>query len=206
MYMVHYCERNGPHLGAEPLNLISNLSFVIAGVVICYQATASVCPVKMRIFGAIVMLIGLGSSLFHAYANQATLLIDVAAISLGVVYYLGVYLRYVLGLPWRALALALVGLIVLTGLLAVVVPNELTHGSSDYFGVWISMVVLAVADPTAKRHMAAAVMIFSLALLVRTLDQPLCEVLPFGIHFIWHGLNGWLLYHLSRRFRRAALV
>lgn len=201
MYMVQYCERTGAHLGAEPFNLISNLSFLIAGAVICYQAPSSVCPLKMRAFGAIVMFIGLGSSLFHAYASWATLLLDVAAISLGVVYYLGVYLRQVLGYTWRAVALALVGLVVLTVALAVLVPNELTHGSSDYFGVWVSMVVLAAVDPVAKRHMAVAVLLFSVALLVRTLDQPLCETFPVGIHFVWHGLNGWLLYHLSRRFQ-----
>ena len=201
MFMPSYCEREGTHLiGAEPLNLFSNLAFICAGVLIFKQASVSARPKQLKIFAGLVMLIGLGSASFHAWATPVTLVLDIAAIGLAVVYYLLIYLRYVFKCKLKGLIGSIAGLAALSILLAFFVPNELTNGSSDYLGVWAMMMLLAWADPAAQRHMWMAVGIFSGALIIRTLDQPWCEWLPHGIHFLWHCTNAWLLYHLARRF------
>ena len=201
MFMPSYCERDGTHLmSAEPLNLFSNLAFILAGVLIFKQASASARPQQLKIFAGLVMLIGLGSASFHAWATPATLILDITAIGLTVVYYVLIYLNYVFKCQLRGLIGGVAVLVALSVLIAIFVPNELTNGSSDYLGVWMMMVLLAGADPSARRHMWIAVGIFSAALIVRTLDQPWCEWLPYGIHFLWHCANAWLLYHLARRF------
>ena len=40
----------------------------------------------------------------------------------------------------------------------------------------------------------AAVIAASLTL--RSLDYAVCPMLPIGTHFLWHTLNGWMLYLL----------
>lgn len=42
--------------------------------------------------------------------------------------------------------------------------------------------------------MLAAAGTFFVSLAFRTLDQWLCPCLPIGTHFLWHLLNGVLLY------------
>jgi hypothetical protein len=36
--------------------------------------------------------------------------------------------------------------------------------------------------------------IFSLSLVLRTVDAAICPAFPLGTHFIWHLLNGLVLY------------
>ena len=40
--------------------------------------------------------------------------------------------------------------------------------------------------------------VFALSLGFRTLDAPLCGTLPLGTHFLWHLLNGLMLWLLLR--------
>jgi hypothetical protein len=58
--------------------------------------------------------------------------------------------------------------------------------------------------PGAGRTMAAAAGVFCVSLLARSLDQALCPSWPPGTHFIWHLLNAWVLYALSRAMVLAA--
>jgi hypothetical protein len=41
---------------------------------------------------------------------------------------------------------------------------------------------------------------------LRTFDRALCPFLPFGTHFLWHVLNGLVLFLLLRIVLRAGPV
>jgi hypothetical protein len=51
--------------------------------------------------------------------------------------------------------------------------------------------------------MAAAAGVFMVSLTARTIDRNVCSVWPWGTHFVWHVLNAWVLYQLSRALRFA---
>ncbi len=47
--------------------------------------------------------------------------------------------------------------------------------------------------PGTARGLAIGAGLLLLSLTFRTLDGPLCGVLPLGTHFLWHVLNGVML-------------
>ena len=72
-----YCERLDPSFWAEPINAISNLSFIVAGFFIWRLRSP-----HSALMATLMILIGLGSFSFHTFANRLTGLLDVVAIAL----------------------------------------------------------------------------------------------------------------------------
>ena len=89
-----YCERLGPGMWAEPLNVISNLSFFVAAWLLWRYARKN----RMKDTGgymliALIAVIGVGSTLFHTFANRLTEWMDVIPIMLFQLALLWLYTR-----------------------------------------------------------------------------------------------------------------
>jgi hypothetical protein len=54
--------------------------------------------------------------------------------------------------------------------------------------------------------MALGAGILVVSLTFRTLDDPLCDLVPFGTHFLWHILNGLMLALMIEVYRRHMLA
>ncbi|MEO1199837.1 MAG: ceramidase domain-containing protein [Pseudomonadota bacterium] len=52
----------------------------------------------------------------------------------------------------------------------------------------------ATARRRAGRAMGLAALFFIASLTARSLDMAVCEAIPFGIHFMWHLLNAFVLF------------
>jgi len=59
-----YCERMGPEFWAEPVNAVTNLAFVLAALVVWPRAVG-----LGRVLAVILVAIGIGSFLFHTFAQ-----------------------------------------------------------------------------------------------------------------------------------------
>ena len=107
-YIDLYCERVGPGLWNEPLNAVTNLAFIAAGLLLVI-ALRQVDPAVRRdpaILGlvALLFLIGLGSGLFHTFALFWAMLADVFPIALFILLYMYLALKRLIGLPlWGCL-------------------------------------------------------------------------------------------------------
>jgi hypothetical protein len=77
-----YCERLDASFWAEPINAITNLSFIVAGLFIWRLRTP-----RSNLMAILMILIGLGSFSFHTFANRLTGLFDVLAIALYLVVF-----------------------------------------------------------------------------------------------------------------------
>src|SRR3546814_4103286 len=81
-----YCERVGPGLWAEPLNLVTNLAFILAGVLLVVALRRAEPAVRRdpAIIGlaVLVLVVGIGSGLFHSFATRWAALADVIPIAL----------------------------------------------------------------------------------------------------------------------------
>ncbi len=78
-----YCERLTPNFWAEPFNAISNISFIIAGIFALYSAKKlNKLDVSIQILSVLTIFIGIGSFLFHTFANTWSSFADVVPISL----------------------------------------------------------------------------------------------------------------------------
>lgn len=198
-----YCERTAPGVWNEPLNLLSNLAFVVAGAMAWRLWRAR--PDLGGWNGAdLLLLIGLlfaiaaGSAWWHAAPTTHSLLADVLPILLFIHVYLLVLLRRVAGLHW-CVTLTVFTLFVAANLATrKAFPPDLLNGSIFYVPAWFTLVGLtallaARRHPEARRFETAAVL-FTVSLALRTADVALCGVLPVGTHFLWHALNGGVLY------------
>jgi len=191
-----YCERLDASFWAEPINAISNLSFIAAGFFL-WRLRSS----RSKLMAILVILIGLGSFSFHTFANRLTGLLDVLAIALYLV-------AFALLIPkqWsRNSILIQLGSVLLLILSIVLAQLFISHLKSAlpwlppgiYLGAWLALIVFTLvtqySHPSAARFLWIAVIVFPASLLSRQIDMPLCDSIG-GSHWLWHVLNGLTLY------------
>jgi hypothetical protein len=109
----------------------------------------------------------------------------------------------VVGVGYRALsqlsgaryALVTIALTVVGALVA----NALTAGTMLYvasrhgavlLGFTVALIPLRAREPRAWAWLMSALGLYALALTGKTLDAPLCGVIPIGMHWLWHCAGG----------------
>jgi hypothetical protein len=192
-----YCERLVPGLWAEPVNALSNLGFIaVAIAILVVQRRSGRRDLFVTLLALLVLAIGVGSFLFHTFANRWSVLADVIPITLFIYFYLALALRRFLALGWLAAILMLLVFFGLTFPIEAAL-RPLLSGSAGYVPALLAMLVigslLAVRGHPAARYVMFAGMIFLVSLTLRTLDLPLCPAWPLGTHFLWHLLNATTL-------------
>ncbi len=206
-----YCERLGPGLWAEPLNAVTNLAFILAGILLVAALRRAEPPVRRdpAILGlvALVFLVGIGSGLFHTFATVWAVLADVIPVALFILLYMYLALYRFAALPlWGAL----IGVAIVLVLVAVM-PLVFGFSVSTYGVALAAMLGVGGFLHFKRRHPAgrpilAAAGVFALSLAFRTADLPLCAALPVGTHFLWHLLNAVVLYSLTRTMMAAGMA
>jgi len=198
-----YCERTDASFWSEPFNAITNLAFIIGALFLIhlYRATGrkdwqAICLI------VIVCAVGIGSFLFHTVATRWALLADVIPITIFIFFYLWVALRRLVGLKgWQTGACLAVFFAI--SQLTDSIPREYSfNGSITYFPSLAALIIIGSilkhkAHPLATQFFLAFG-IFAASLTFRSIDMMMCPILWVGTHFLWHCLNGLLLYILTR--------
>ena len=200
--MDAYCERVGMGVFAEPLNAVSNVSFLLAALAAWVLAKRTgALSVGVRVLIAIGASVGIGSILWHTYPTMLTLILDSVPILIFIIWYIWLYARNVIGMrPLFAVASAAAFL--LATFLALPFAGVL-HGAFVYTPGLIVTLVLGVFHARERRRAArftllAAAGVYLAALFFRTIDNEVCPVLPIGTHFLWHLLIGLVTYLAMR--------
>jgi Ceramidase len=204
----NYCERTDPSFWSEPLNALTNAAFLVAAataVVLWRRADKQDWPSLWLI--AVAAIVGIGSFLFHTFANRWSLLADVIPIAVFIYSYFLLALR-------RYLGLGIVAAVLVTACFAafnmnfdriwyaVVGPYSL-NGSIGYLPAATALMVIGGAALSKRADMAGrglllAAAIFAVSLTFRSIDEAACATLPMGTHFLWHTLNAVVLFVLLR--------
>lgn len=195
-----YCERLAGGFWAEPVNALTNIAFAVAAVMAARALG--------RVEGArttwdlwlLVLLIGCiaaGSFLWHTLARPWASAADVVPILLFVSIYLVSFLVRVAGLG-VGMALGVLTVFEMANFgLPALMPGAL-NGSIGYVPTWLGLGLLAAWSwrraPATGRLLAGASGVFTLSVLLRSVDRSICAVLPVGTHFAWHLLNAVVLY------------
>ena len=193
-----YCERLGPGWWAEPLNAVSNLGFIVAGIALSRQSARRGEPASVQALGWLIVLVGCGSAAFHTAATRWAEVLDVAFIALFISWFVACYARHRWGAPWW-LALLCVGFFHGAGtLMAKFFEPGAFNGSVAYFPALAGLILFGLLSGLKDRwHRAiwffTAAGIFAASLSLRTLDQSLCDLWPQGTHWAWHLLNALTL-------------
>ncbi|GIF98633.1 hypothetical protein Cci01nite_37270 [Catellatospora citrea] len=217
-YVDLYCERLAPGLFGEPLNLFSNLAFLVASGLLLWLLAGQVRPVPFSVWLLPVLLgvVGLASAAFHAFATRATSAADSTAIAVFILVAVVTLVHWMWGVRWRWAWLAAPVYLVLSvgiGALAQWLGGErATLGGYLPALVGLALFGLAVRLTTPAsvagfgNLLLAATGVFAVSLALRTADLPLCATAPVGTHFVWHVLNAVVLflvgYAVLRRWQR----
>lgn len=203
-----YCERTDGGFWAEPVNALSNLSFVIAALVavFCIRKRGGGDALELVLI-FLAASIGIGSFLFHTFASPATELMDVVPIwSFVAVMVAGTIYRMTGESPWRTARIVIIVMAITAGVFWLTSGDVLSNsspveaevlilnGSLQYLPAVIALFGFA-AVTMIRKHPAAllvssAAVTFLLSLSFRTVDLHLCAQIPLGTHFMWHVLNG----------------
>lgn len=196
-----YCERVGPGSLAEPLNAVSNISFLLAAWAAWVLAKRTgTLSAGVRALIVIAASVGIGSILWHTYPTMLTLILDIVPILIFLIWYIWLYTRNVIGM--RSLfAVASVAAFLL-GTFLVIPYSDVLHGALVYSPGLMVALVLGVFHATertvARFTVLAAAGVYMAALFFRTIDNEVCSVLPIGTHFLWHILIGLVTYLAMR--------
>ncbi len=192
-----YCERSMDHWFDEPFGLLSNLCFLLAAV---HQMNRSgPWSLGAKVLTGLLFAIGIGSGLFHAFATQTTLLLDVIPIQIFIVSAMWILLRAHIGLGVPVSILAITAVLGTSA----VVPRDVLNGSAGYLPPFAALMAIAWAHApgTVKSILWRATLLFLISVVFRSLDNVLCEAIPMGTHFVWHGLNAVVLWCLIEAIR-----
>src|SRR5215218_5630882 len=97
--MDAYCERVGMGLLAEPLNAVSNVSFLLAAWAAWVLATRTgTLSTGVRVLIAIAASVGIGSILWHTYPTMLTLILDSVPILIFIIWFIWLYTQNVIGM------------------------------------------------------------------------------------------------------------
>ena len=202
-----YCERMDAGFWAEPVNAITNLAFVIAAFIM-WRRTAGL-PLA-RILCIVLAAIGLGSFLFHTFAQVWAAMADVAPIVVFILVYIFAINLHAVGLRMRYAIFGTLAFFPYAALLAPVFSQVPGLGSSAGYAP-VPLLIFCYAlyfrrrDPVLARGLFVGAVILCVSLAFRTIDLPICARLPLGTHFMWHVLNGIMLGWMIEVYRRSRL-
>jgi peptidoglycan/LPS O-acetylase OafA/YrhL len=208
-----YCERPGPGFWAEPFNALSNLSFIAAALWAAVEARRRGADGVVWALIGMAALIGVGSFLFHTFANTWSEYADTIPIWIFVAAFVLVAMQRIGGVKPRrtgviAAAVAAVAIIVMlasgegeSG------PPGVLNGSEQYAPALLALLVFSLLSRRRGHPMWpwvwAATGVFCLSLVFRTIDIAICPSFAIGSHFLWHLLNGLMIGVLLQMLLRA---
>lgn len=201
------CERTHEGFLAEPLNVLSSLGFfIVAFYILRYYRNHPDVKGKwiwdIHALTFLIFWIGTGSTLFHAFPNKTTELLDVIPIVIFInIFFLSIIIR----IGQTNLFQTIVCFLAFGGASHFFVtqfPNAM-NDSIGYLSSMAALVMVAIylhmkRRPSAQQFLLAA-LIGVVSLFFRSIDNVICEHLAIGTHFMWHSCNAILLYILMRQ-------
>jgi len=211
-----YCERHGTGFWAEPWNAWSNAAMLIAAALLIAPIRRSALAARapdtddeldqiptgpvwqLWLLNTLLACVAVGSFLFHTFANRWSEVVDVGFIFLWILWFIWLYQRRRLCWSRPAAALGIVGLTIASTL---VVPlcGRYVCSYGPTLGVAATLGITGVIrGRRGSRALLAATGLLILALTATLLDEPLCEYIPIGTHWLWHTINAGTFYFATK--------
>ena len=209
-YIDLYCERVAPGLLGEPLNTLTNLFFLLAAFVLARRLRKDVRRGGWDdwLLTFLVALVGIGSLVFHALATVPTSALDKLFIAAFIWTFFHRFLTRVAGLAAQVAMVGVLLFIAASWGLGRIVPHDALNGSVLYLPAVLGLVGVTGWSVAKRRRGArlfmAATALFVIALVFRSIDLAVCDVLPLGTHFVWHSLNALVMFLCCTALRRAS--
>ncbi|ADP71162.1 hypothetical protein Rvan_1926 [Rhodomicrobium vannielii ATCC 17100] len=200
-----YCERASAAFDAEPLNAISNAAFLIAAYAawnLRARRPDDSHSAAIKALCILIGIVGIGSFVFHTIATKWAEWVDVIPILVFMIFYCWMILTVFFEWPAWLKAAACALLFASTFYLEAEEFAPVLWGGAMYLPSLFFMVAAGAGiwmrNAAAGRAFYAAAAVFVVSFTARTLDMPLCNDIPIGVHYFWHLFNATVLYLLVR--------
>lgn len=207
-----YCERFGPGLFAEPLNALSNLAFIFAGLWLMgalprlYPAPARV-PPALEVLAGLILIIGICSAAFHVFATHWAQALDVGSIALFIYFFVICFAHYVMDIRWGLAWIAAPAFWAFGMFVRLPFDADAFNGSVPYFpalaGLALMGAALAAQRRPGARSFGIATALFLVAIGLRSVDLAWCGGWVWGTHWAWHLLTAGVLAMVTLGLARA---
>ena len=188
-----YCERTNFDAFGEPLNAISNLAFILCGLILIFRKKMKLSPLPYA-----VIFIGISSFLFHYIPTKIFSALDIFSIILFVIIYNTILTKRILNYSNKYSIISSVLLLLISYLVGILFFQTIIGSSSFYLGLLIYMVFISflLKKSPNKKFFLFAIVLFIISIIFRSIDIYLCNFILFGTHFIWHIMNSLVTYFL----------
>ena len=180
-----YCETAASYW----LNIISNVAHIAAAYFAYrYLITNKIKTKLLFILTLLVFLIGIGSTLWHAFPMPLTDFAD--SFPIGLFAFLTTYVLFQKVVPHKVLVFGM--LLFVTVFILLLEPLHLLQGSFPY--IVILTVLAGILIKIKQKYQKipslwiSVLVLFGIAILFRTIDFVTCDFFGIGTHFIWHIL------------------
>lgn len=200
-----YCERITTGMMAEPLNVYSNVAFLVAAFFAWRfgKKNEVLGPVE-NLMLVMLVLIFVGSSLFHMFANRWSMIADLAPIFLFQFLFVFQYGKFIArhddkpAIKASCIAFIFVGFVALFAKL----PIDNFNGSVIYLPALLFMVLFAIYHSRKARKNGFAIWLSVIflfcGLAMRAFDLEVCEFQVSGTHYGWHFFAAAAMYFALR--------
>lgn len=205
-----YCEPIADALIAQPWNTYSNALFFVFAFMLYqrYQlmSTQEQTPLLQTLCLSPI-LIGMGSTVWHATMIGWTLSIDVASIGVFAALFIIYGMRHILQKTWWMTVGAIVAVVVLGAVTTRLTVDMIPQKSGGF--IPLALIILGIGGAlTAKKHSSAgyyyaAGFAMLCAALFRVSDEAMCTAIPMGTHWLWHVLTAITAYLMIIPFVKA---
>lgn len=206
-YLDHYCERVTPQIWDEPLNVLSNLAFLLVAVLLYRHLQNAFAQFRFNaawdlwLLVIITASIGIGSALWHLFAQEWALWAD----RIPIIVFISILLLSSLMRLFKlnVIHALFVLLIFQTSniLVQTTFPPPTLNGSLFYLPTLLLLTIITTIlwsknKTPANIWFMYGSLLFLLAIIFRTIDNVICDTVPVGTHFIWHILIAGTIYPL----------
>ncbi|OGY27920.1 MAG: hypothetical protein A2802_02600 [Candidatus Woykebacteria bacterium RIFCSPHIGHO2_01_FULL_43_29] len=190
---------------SEPVDTVSNIAFFIATYLIYrLYKKYNLSGFRFNLLIILVMLIGLGSTVYHAFNNVYTALFDLLPIYFFVFYSLYSFTSFLSKSTAIRIGTPLTLFIIQIGFRAMELP--LFIFGMPTFHLFNILFILALSSWAYRRvgkmvnGIFPIVISYSLGILMRYFDLTICPINGVGTHFLWHISVAFATYYTARFF------
>ncbi len=193
-----YCENNTTFFFNEPFNIVTNLTFFISAFFLFRRKTffKELKDPFLAIFFSMLVLTGIGSTLFHSYRSTFTHKLDAIPIY---ILFISLFYCTLRSISSKNISfLSTVGFIFSQVALANAVSRETLNlnGSINHlFTLLLFVVILSLLRNKVNiKEGKISLYLFFSAVIFRIIDIRVCESFLIGTHFLWHLFCGAAVY------------
>lgn len=204
-FLDHYCERVSSQLWDEPLNFLTNVTFLIVAFLLIRKLleipqTRSKKSWDLWLLTGLIITIGAGSGIWHLLATGWALWADRIPILLFISLFLFSCLVRIFNLPILSAIILLVFFHIINTVIQYQFSPAVLNGSLFYVPTLLFLIGMTIllwnSHKSHRKYFLTASTLFFVAIIFRSIDLATCDIIPTGTHFVWHILIATTIYPL----------